>query len=145
MPLVIDANAASALAAGECKSSQAILRWARTKGEIVSGGKLQQELSRTALKTLLVQWRAAGRLRILSAQDLDEEEARVSPLARSNDSHVLAVAIVGAAQVVVTGDNSLKQDLKDVQIVQFKRKIISCNQGVLSEYRIVRSLLNQQS
>ena len=141
MPLVIDANAANALAAGSCESSKALIEWVRRGGQVKSGGRLQEELKRTQLRDLLVQWSAAGRLVILPAADVRAREALLSGQCVSNDAHVLAVLILGEANVLVSGDVDLQADAKNRALLGKKCKVINCSQGVFSQVRIVRNLL----
>ena len=143
MPLVIDANAANALSVGGCTSSKRILEWVRTKGTVVSGGLLQKELGKTKLAALLTTWSSAGRLKTLPDDNLDEEILRIQVICESNDAHVLAVVSVGNALVVVTGDQLLMGDLKNVAITGRKRKIISHDGSSFSKDSIVQALLRQ--
>lgn len=141
MPIVIDADSASSLAAGRCPTSRRIIRWVKEGGIVHSGGRLQHELGMTPLKNLLAAWSAAGRLVLFPAADVVREINAFRDLARSNDVHVIAVVRIGGAKVIVTGDNALKSDLKDSEVSLSKRKIISCNQGHFSELRVVNALL----
>lgn len=141
MPIVVDANAANALAGENCHSSRQILAWVRRGGVVVTGGRLQEELRRTTLRALLAQWSAAGRLRILPAQDCESMEHVVANQCQSDDPHVLAVVILGNAGVLISGDLQLQRDVKDRSIVTHVCKIISCDRGRFSNRRIVLSLL----
>lgn len=141
MSLVIDANAANTLSAGGCDASMAIIVWVRKGGEVVSGGRLQKELLNTNLRSLLFQWSAAGRLRVLDADLVNKVDAALRPQCRSNDSHVVAVLKIGDGKVLVSGDTDLHKDVKDVALMGYRRKIISCDQGIFSDIRIVRALL----
>ena len=141
MPIVIDANAANSLACGGCESSKAILGWIRTQGSVTSGGQLQLELVRTQLRPLLAQWASAGKLFILPATDVARAQAIVHPDCISNDSHVVAVLKLSGAKILVTGDQNLKADAKNKDLIPQACKVISCDQGHFSRVRIVRPLL----
>jgi len=143
MALVIDANSADALSRGECPSSRRILAWVRQGGRVCSGGLLQKELGRTSLSGLLQSWSAAGRLILISDELIDPEVANITPLARSDDPHVLAVVKIGDVPVIVTGDGNLIRDLKDPSITGQKRKIISQSGGAFSKEKIVMALLRK--
>lgn len=144
MPIVIDANCANSLASATCEPSKAIIAWVRKGGIVESGGRLQQELKQTRLKDLLMQWSAAGRLVILSADHVLREERKISKTCQSDDPHVLAVTKLGSSMVVISGDKDLQLDLKK-GIIGKRCKIINCNQGVFSSVKIVRSLLSKHA
>lgn len=143
MSLVIDANAANSLAAGMCVSSRLILAWVRTDGRVVSGGRLQRELGKTKLAPLLMSWSAAGKLKLIPDDEITAEEVRIIALCRSDDEHVLAIVAISNSRVVVTGDQALKDDLKDNQITGQRRKIISHGVNGFSRPQIVRALLRE--
>lgn len=143
MCLVIDTNAANSLSAAGCETSKAILIWVRKGGEVISGGRLQHELLATNLRPLLSQWSAAGRLKILDPALVGRTEVEVESLCQSDDPHVVAVLKVGNGKVLVSGDTALHKDVKNADLMGYRRKIIGCNQGVFSDIRIVRALLRE--
>jgi hypothetical protein len=72
---------------------------------------------------LLIQLDRAGRLRSADEIRLRQEERRLraSGICRSNDSHVLALAIVSGARTLATFDQALTDDFRDAEIVNGPR------------------------
>lgn len=124
MCLVIDANQAGVFCKQQRPYVQSLLGWINSGGRVVSGGQLERELFKIReMRVLALEWSRRGNLIRLPTEDLQRETDRVRDKCRSNDPHVVAVAIVGRADVVVTEDNLLIQDLKDPSIVGSKRRI----------------------
>jgi len=121
--LIVDANAATRFLA----RSSAIVDWLtgnRGLPRIVAAGRLRQELVIiTEVKRLLVQLERAGRLRSVDSDRLRAEEERLFQDAecRSNDRHVLALAIVSGARTLVTGAAALIADFRNHRIINSPR------------------------
>ncbi len=142
MCLIIDACSANIIAADDCETSSIIIEWVRAKGRVVSGGKLQTELGKTRLKSLISAWSAAGRFAVVDSARLALELDALSRCpVRSNDHHVIAIARLANARVVVTGDNLLMADLKDPAVAVQRRKVIKLRANHTPRQRIVRSVL----
>lgn len=143
MSVVIDANAANALAAANCDSSCAIIKWVRSGGMVESGGRLQEELRKTALRDLLAQWSAAGRLFVHPQKVVEATEKEVAKQCKSDDPHVVAILKIGGAQILISGDAALHSDARNARLVGKKCKIVNFNQGSFSNVKIVRGLLGK--
>lgn len=123
MCLIVDANAADQFLARQ----SAVTDWLLGKqGEprLVAAGTLKEELARlAAVRRLLVDLDRAGRLRSADAERLRQEENRLCAgrRCRSNDSHVLALAIVSGARTLATFDNDLAHDFRDAEIISRPR------------------------
>jgi predicted nucleic acid-binding protein len=142
MCLIIDACSANIVAAQNCEASSIIIEWVRTKGRVVSGGKLQTELGKTRLNSLIIQWSRAGRFTLVDSARLELELNALSTCpVRSDDHHVIAIARIANAGVVVTGDTDLMDDLKDPAVAINRRKVIKLMANHSPRKRIVRSLL----
>jgi predicted nucleic acid-binding protein len=121
--LIVDANAAGEFLA----KSSAIRDWLRSsRGEprLVAGGLLRKELARLSeVRRFLIELDRAGRLRSADPCRLLQEQRhlRASGICRSNDSHVLALAIVSGARTLATFDQALTDDFRDAEIVNGPR------------------------
>lgn len=94
-------------------------------GRLLSGGKLHEELRRTGgFDPWAREARLAGKLTVLNADAVDERIAQIKArhdALRSNDHHVIAVAQLGRARLLCTGDGPLTKD--------FKKKVLIDNPG----------------
>ena len=91
-----------------------------TRGRLVYtiGGKFEEEIRKNA-KSRLEALHDAGRARYISWSRVENEQRRLLKEGAfdSNDSHVLALAIVSRARVLYTGDKKLMSDFKNREIV----------------------------
>ncbi len=123
MCLIVDASAA-----GEFLARPNPLRnWllgAVGNPRLVAAGPLKQELGRLEnVRRFLVELERAGRLRSADADQLrrEDERLRADGVCGSNDSHVLALAIVSGARTLATFDNALADDFRNPGIVSRPR------------------------
>jgi hypothetical protein len=121
--LIVDANAAGRFLA----SAGPVRNWLLGEtGEprLVAAGALKEELGRLdGVRRLLVTLDRAGRLKSADADSLSQEHARLRAggMCRSNDHHVLALAIVSGARTLATFDNALTQDFRNAAIINGPR------------------------
>ena len=140
MSLIIDANRASDFARPVKYHAPEILkRVAAKKVKIVAGGQLLDELARTALRELLVEWQRAGVVQNVSADQVETQSAKVSQDCKSNDHHVVALAIEGGARLLYSDDAELIADFKNVALISPKGKAMQTT----TRPDIVRALLDQ--
>jgi predicted nucleic acid-binding protein len=121
--LIVDANAAS-MFLSEPSAIRDWLSGATDEPRLVAGGLLRKELAAlTNVRKFLVELERAGRLRSADAEHLGKVEARLRSegLCVSNDSHVLALAIVSGARSLATFDNALASDFKSAKIIDRPR------------------------
>lgn len=101
------------------------------------GGKFEEEIcERVNAKHRLEALLDAGRARYISWSRVESEQKRLLDEGgfKSNDSHVLALAIVSGARVLYTGDKKLMSDFKNKEIVDGdKGKVYQCS----SHYRLL--------
>lgn len=91
---------------------------------LVVAGALKEELVKLdGVRRLLTVLSQAGRLKSADADRLRQEEDRLSAdgRCRSNDSHVLALAIVSGARTLATFDNALADDFRNPGIISRPR------------------------
>jgi predicted nucleic acid-binding protein len=119
MCVVIDANTAADFCRQEKPYLRELLRWINKGGRVAAGGKLEQELYKVEpMRALLIEWSRSGRLIKVSKEKIEACERRIKKGCRSNDTHVIALAITSKAEIVVTADKELISDLKNTQVVQ---------------------------
>jgi predicted nucleic acid-binding protein len=119
MCLIVDANVAAQFLAQPNPVTQWLLG-ERGNPRLVAAGKLRAELARhDGVRQLLVQLERAGRLRPIDPAQLRQKELGLhkSRACRSNDAHVLALAIVSGARTLATLDNALAEDFKNPKII----------------------------
>lgn len=120
-----------------------LIRWVNKGGTVYSGGKLHQELGRVVgLLGLLASWEASGRLRILSAGPINSLAEQLSDACVSDDSHIVALAIISGAELIVTADKALMKDMKNLALVSTRRKIYPCEYTISSGNRRHKLLLD---
>lgn len=123
MCLIVDASAAGQFLA----RSSPLTDWLLGKKgnpRLVASGALREELVKLGdVRRLLTELNRAGRLRSADADRLRQEEGRlrVGGRCRSNDIHVLALAIVTGARTLATFDNALANDFKNADLVSRPR------------------------
>lgn len=123
MCLIVDANVACVFLAGDNPVIEWLLR-GNGKGRLVASGLLKRELSKIdAVRRLLVQLERAGRLRSVNEAQLEaeQERLRLSGCCRSDDPHVLALAILSGARTLATFDRALTDDFHNARIISDPR------------------------
>lgn len=116
MCIIVDANAAFELS-NKTDDGMPVLQWLlnpRVKAGLIIGGKLAAELRGIKFSQVLLTLRRAGRLHIIPDQRLKEKEQSLitSGACRSNDVHVVALALATRCNVVFTRDVLLHADLR---------------------------------
>ncbi len=101
------------------------------RGVLVVGGELRRELGEYRrfevwLKTAV----KFGRARQIDDTQVDNETADLSSqdICRSNDEHILALARISGARLLITNDDRLEQDFKDRRIINNPRGKIYPNE-----------------
>jgi predicted nucleic acid-binding protein len=119
MCLIVDANAAAQFL-GKAGPVRSWLLGQRGEPRLVAAGALRSELVKLEdVRHLLVRLEQAGRLRSADKDAVDREEhhLRRGARCRSNDHHVLALAIVSGARTLATFDNALAADFRDAGLI----------------------------
>ena len=125
MCAVLDANIAGELFAPEPKPiPNRFFQWMKGGGRLVVGGEQWRELvgNRTARDWLLSAI-SKGQVRKLNTTTVQSatEELRARPTLRSDDPHVLAVALVGNARLLYSNDEDLQGDFTDSAVLPSPR------------------------
>ena len=91
------------------------------KGRLVVGGKLMDELSKASGR--FEDWAKdiwqAGKLQIVKPETISKGEAEImkNKKLRSNDAHIIALALVSGARLLYSDDGALQDDFKDTALL----------------------------
>jgi len=129
MCAILDANAAglvfsSRTTEAENKSaSKRFFDWIDSgPGSLVAGGELLGELDKVSN---FQKWRkramSAGRIAILDENAVNQKASQVSPHCKSDDPHVVAVALISNARFLYSNDGDLQKDFRDPNLVNNPR------------------------
>lgn len=124
---IVDANrVADVFGDAPSEAGAAIRRWINAgEGQLVSGGRLHAELH--GASDQFRQWalvaQRTGQLRRVRARllksDIDHFESH--PERRSNDPHILALAVVSGARLLYSNDRPLQQDFTNSALINQPR------------------------
>lgn len=124
---IVDANVVSDVFGDSPSDAGAGLRrWIGDgRGRLASGGLLHEELRSASegFRRWAAVARGTGQLRIFDDDRVQAEVERFEAHAnrRSNDSHILALAVVSGARLLYTNDEALQQDFTDRELVDNPR------------------------
>ena len=146
MCVIVDANVAALVFREKPDPDFApVLDWLsspRTKGCVVYGGHLEEELTkRRDTRVRLLTLSRTGRAILCSRERVDEAErwAKATGLCRSDDSHVIALARVSGARTLCSRDRDLHADFKNKTLVDNPRGAIYQNPSHRRHLRHTRS------
>ena len=119
---IVDANVANEVFGEDCSPAGGrFFDWlASPRGQLVVGGELRRELSRDHR---FVRWLGGairyGRVRTIPDEAVEEraDDLRRRGVCKSNDEHVLALAIASGARLLYTNDDLLMDDFRNRNIV----------------------------
>lgn len=126
MGVIIDANrAALAVNTPPDPALRHVVDWITTKGCLVVGGKLREELAKIAkFNVWMTQLKRAGRLEEINDAEVNATAERLAAepkLLKSNDAHVVALALVSGVRVICTEDELLTQDINNAKVLKKPR------------------------
>ena len=90
------------------------------RGQLVVGGKVLEELTKNGNfnRWFVEARRSGGSVRQLPAETMLEQETQIDRgLMRSNDQHVVALALVSGARLLYANDKRLQHDFTNRQVV----------------------------
>ena len=119
---IVDANVAHEVFGDERPpAGERFFDWlASPRGQLVVGGELLRELGRNHG---FIRWLESairyGRARRIADEDIKARTValRQSKVCKSNDAHVLALAVASGARLLFTNDNLLMDDFRNRDIV----------------------------
>ena len=125
MCIIVDANRLGMLLAEPPDEDAVPIRqWLEDGGMLVysTSGKFARELGGKARRQL-ANYGRAGRAQLIAAERLADEERRLQQreLLKSDDPHVLALALASGARLLYTGDKRLVADFKDAKLISKPR------------------------
>lgn len=104
---------------------------------MVVGGLLLRELTEGGLGAMLLEWGRAGRL-IRATDAAIEASLKKAIGCKSNDKHVVALAMATGTQLIYTDDILLIQDFKNTTYLSPKGRIIKSD----TKEKVAKALLN---
>ena len=108
----------------QTEAGRFFFEWLEANSKLVVGGELLIELSSySKFVTWFQQAQLSGKTRLIDRQSVDREAGILQNrgVCMSNDSHVLALAIVSDVRLLFTNDYNLQQDFRDPAIVNTPR------------------------
>ena len=122
---IIDANVAGQLAGkNPPEAGRRFLDYVDSgKLVLVLGGKLRHELDKTSLRPWLQEAILAGRVRSFDDRIVHSKQVALdsSMVFRSDDSHIIALALVSGARLLYSNDKALHADFKNSNLVDAPR------------------------
>ena len=81
--------------------------------------RLKRELKKsTRMERNFLQWISSGKVRIVDEREVEEEETKLkndpSKVLKSNDEHIIALALVSGTKLLVSEDKKLHKDFKSI-------------------------------
>ncbi len=121
MCIIIDANIiAFFFNEPNHKDNEPVHKWIEEgDGRLIYGGQLKKELSKVKeARRILAGWKRAGIALDRSGDKLDAQELIVKRMVKkSDDPHVLALALESGARILYTDDKNLMTDFKNRNII----------------------------
>lgn len=122
--IIIDANVADAVCS--CTDdAKPVVDWLTTgNGKLVYGGKNAEELMKLSdVQRFIRSLFQAGRAVSVDGETLAQAERRINAkrVCRSNDCHVIALAVVSGARLLYSHDKALHADFKNEKLISNPR------------------------
>ena len=117
MCIVLDANLFGNFDDPHNEDMKPVHRWLDNRnGKIVYSDtqKLQREWKSGRGTHRLTSLRQSGQLKLVSKKDVEERESVLRGKIQSDDEHIIALALVARVTVLVSSDQALHQDFKNL-------------------------------
>ena len=102
--------------------------WNTPRARLVVGGLLLEELAQDHdIRKFLAELDRAGRLRKFDRQEIESAGKKVKVRLRSNDPHVIGLALASGARTLATFDAALRADFNDKRVIDNPRGAIFQN------------------
>ena len=126
MCIVVDANMFGAFRDRTDENMESVWNWLRKKnGKIAYSNtkKFEDEWVRGGVTGLIKLLRQSGQLKEIPSQEVEakENELNRTGTIRSNDPHIIALAIIANVKVLVSNDRRLHEDFKDRNLGRWQR------------------------
>ena len=119
---IVDADSFHILVTQKGCGDNLFLSWVGRRHGILAipnSGQYFNELKKNrAIMELIGRYEQGGQLRKISADQLaDSDDQLAKKCLRSNDSHILSLALASNARVLCSNDNKLREDFRDKDIL----------------------------
>ena len=117
MCIILDANLFGKFDDLRNEDMKPVHRWLDNRnGKIVYSDteKLQREWKSGRENHRLTSLRQSGQLKLVSKKDVEERESALRGKIQSDDEHIIALALVARVTVLVSSDQALHQDFKNL-------------------------------
>ena len=125
MCAIIDASVAGEVfGSNRSAAGKEFFDWVNQRhGRLVAGGKLLEELNKTPARDWARQALISGQLRAVDDNDVEAmtNELRRQQVCRSNDLHVIALALISGARLLYSNDEDLQYDFKAKSLIDKPR------------------------
>ena len=93
------------------------------RGRLVTGGKLLAELNKTPAREWVRQALISGQIRAMDEGDVEAKtrELRRENVCKSNDPHVIALAVISGARLLYSNDEDLHNDFTAKSLIDKPR------------------------
>lgn len=115
MCAILDANTFHKFKDTSDEDMKPVWKWLENKrGKIIYANtkKFEEEWYRGGMDLIRDQLMRSGQLKLVS-QDIQEKESELNDLIRSDDPHIIALAVVGDVKILISDDRRLIQDFKE--------------------------------
>ena len=146
---IVDADSFSVLTKREGSGDSLFLSWIGNRHGILAisnAGQYFTEIRKNrAVMELFRQYDQGGQLRKISADQLAASDDQIAQKnLRSNDSHILSLALASNARVLCSKDGNLRTDFKDKDILPPAGRRPRILYPIAGSHKQRRAFLNQQ-
>ena len=123
MCIIVDTNTFHKFKEADNEDMEPVWTWLEKRdGKIAyaSTEKLEDEWDNGGMQNLRNQLRQAGKLKVVSSEDVQEKADELKGEIESDDEHIIALAIVASVKVLISyreGDRDLFDDFRDKSLV----------------------------
>ena len=123
MCIIVDTNTFHKFKEPDNEDIEPVWTWLEKRdGKIAyaSTEKLEDEWDNGGMQNLRNQLRQAGKLKVVSSEDVQEKADELKGEIESDDEHIIALALIARVKVLVSyreGDRNLFADFKNRQLV----------------------------
>ena len=123
MCIIVDTNTFHKLKEQDDEDIEPVWTWLeKGDGKIAYADteKLEAEWDKSGMQNLRNRLRRAGKLKVVSSEDVQEKADELKGKIASNDEHIIALALIANVKVLVSyreGDRNLFDDFRDRNLV----------------------------
>lgn len=123
MCIIVDTNTFHKFKEPDNEDMEPVWTWLEKRdGKIAYSDteKLEEEWDNGGMQNLRNQLRQAGKLKVVSSEDVQEKADELKGEIESDDEHIIALAIIAGVKVLISyreGDRDLFDDFRDKNLV----------------------------